>query len=70
LTKSDCDILEKRKTSFKGESFETRLNELCDFINDLPSSDTVCLLPTCHMCDVLNIVILSNKNVIKYINVI
>jgi len=42
VTKSDCNILEK--ISFKGESFETRLNELCDFINNLPS---VCLLPTC-----------------------
>jgi len=48
----------KRKISFKGESFETRLNELCDFINNLPS-DTVCLLPTCHMCDVLNIAMLN-----------
>jgi len=31
VTKSDCDILKKRKISFKGESFETRLNGLCDF---------------------------------------
>jgi len=31
---------------------------LCDFINNL-SSDIVCLLPTCHMCDVLNIVMLN-----------
>jgi len=31
VTKSDCSILEKRKISFKGESFETRLNGLCDF---------------------------------------
>jgi len=58
LTKSDCEILEKRKISFKGQSFETRLNELCDFINNLPS-DTVCLLPTCHMCDVLNAAMLD-----------
>jgi len=36
VTKSDCNILEKRKISFKSESFETRLNELCDFINNLP----------------------------------
>ncbi|KYN09981.1 DNA repair and recombination protein PIF1 [Trachymyrmex cornetzi] len=58
LTPSDCDILEKRKVSFKSESFETRLNELCDFINNL-SSDTVCLLPTCHMCNKLNAAMLS-----------
>jgi ATP-dependent DNA helicase PIF1 len=57
LTKSDCNMLEKRKLSFK-DSFETRLNEICDFIDSLPS-DTVCLLPTCHMCDVLNTAMLS-----------
>lgn len=59
LTKSDCEILESRRISFKSESFDSRLNELCNFIrNDLPS-DTVTLLPTCHMCDVLNAAMLS-----------
>ncbi|KYN13600.1 DNA repair and recombination protein pif1, mitochondrial, partial [Trachymyrmex cornetzi] len=58
LTPSDYDILEKRKISFKGESFETRLSELCDFINNL-LSDPVCLLPTCHMCNELNVAMLS-----------
>jgi len=58
LTKSDCEILEKRIISFKGESFDTRLNELCGFISNLPS-DTVCLLPTCHMCDALNTAMLN-----------
>lgn len=53
VTKSDCKILENKKVFFKGNSFESKLNELCDFINTLPS-DTDCLLPTCHMCDVLN----------------
>ncbi|XP_029162230.1 uncharacterized protein LOC114933816, partial [Nylanderia fulva] len=53
VTKSDCKILESRKISFKADSFESRLNELCDFINSL-SSDTVCLFPTCNMCDVNN----------------
>jgi len=43
VTKSDCEILKNRKISFKGDSFESRLNELCIFINDLPS-DAVCLL--------------------------
>jgi len=32
LTKSDCEILENRKISFKGDTFESRLNKLCDFI--------------------------------------
>jgi len=58
VIKSDHDILEKRKISFKSKSFELRLNELCNFINNLPS-DTVCLLSTCHMCDVLNTAMLS-----------
>ncbi|KYN03093.1 hypothetical protein ALC62_06070 [Cyphomyrmex costatus] len=58
LIPSDCDILEKRKISFKGESFETRLNELCDFINNF-SSDIVCLLPNNHMCDQLNAAMLN-----------
>ncbi|XP_067215692.1 uncharacterized protein [Linepithema humile] len=58
LTKSDSDILQKRKIFFEGDSFESRLNELCNFINNM-TSDTVCLLPTCHMCDVLNAAMLS-----------
>ncbi|KYN41412.1 hypothetical protein ALC56_04175 [Trachymyrmex septentrionalis] len=58
LTPSDYDILEKRKISFKGKSFETRLNKLRDFISNL-SSDTVCLLSTCHMCNELNAAMLS-----------
>ncbi|EZA51529.1 ATP-dependent DNA helicase PIF1, partial [Ooceraea biroi] len=53
LTKSDNEILERRKLLFKNNSFESRLNELCDFINNLPLN-TACLLLTCHMCDVLN----------------
>ncbi|KYN02844.1 ATP-dependent DNA helicase PIF1 [Cyphomyrmex costatus] len=58
LIPSDCEnILEKRKISFKGESFETRLNELCDFINNFTS--IVCLLPNNHMCDQLNAAMLN-----------
>jgi len=48
----------KKKKSFKGESFETWINELYNFINNL-ASDTICLLSICHMCDVLNAVMLS-----------
>ncbi|XP_026826367.1 ATP-dependent DNA helicase PIF1-like [Ooceraea biroi] len=58
LTKSDCEILENRQISFKGDSFESRLNEICNFINDFPL-DIVCLLPTRHMCDVLNAAMLN-----------
>ncbi|XP_026824779.1 uncharacterized protein LOC113561784 [Ooceraea biroi] len=58
VTKSDCEILENRKISFKGDSFESRLNELCNLINDFPL-DIVCLLPTRHTCDVLNAAMLN-----------
>lgn len=58
LTESDYEILESRKISFKSNTFESRLNELCNFINDLLPI-TVCLLPTCHMCDVLNAAMLN-----------
>ncbi|XP_011863424.1 PREDICTED: ATP-dependent DNA helicase PIF1-like, partial [Vollenhovia emeryi] len=58
VIKSDYDILESRKISFKGVTFETRLQELCNYIDNFPS-DAVCLLPTCHMCDVLNAAMLN-----------
>jgi len=58
VTKSDCEILESKKISFKGDFFKSRLNELCIFINDL-LSDAVCLLPICHMCDILNTAMLN-----------
>jgi len=52
----------KKKIFFKNEYFEERVNKLCDFINNL-SFDTVCLLSTCHMCDVLNIAMLNRNNI-------
>ncbi|XP_020297669.1 uncharacterized protein LOC109862139 [Pseudomyrmex gracilis] len=58
VTQSDCKILRTRILPFKGLSTESRLNELCNFISDFPT-DTVCLLPTCHMCDVLNAAMLN-----------
>lgn len=58
MTKFDCDVLESRKISFKNDSLESRLQELCDFINNF-FSDTVCLLPTRHMCDILNTAMLN-----------
>ena len=58
LTRSDCANLESRKISFKGNSVESRLKEICDFMDNLPS-DTVCLLPTRDMCEVLNAAMLN-----------
>ncbi|XP_070528976.1 uncharacterized protein [Cardiocondyla obscurior] len=58
LTKSDYAVLKNKKISFKGNSLEFRLKELCDYINNC-SSNIVCLLPTRHMCDTLNKAMLS-----------
>jgi len=58
LKKSDCEILKKRKISFKGESFQERLIEIRNYIDNLPS-DTVCILTICHMGDVLNDALLN-----------
>lgn len=53
LTKFDSEILKSRKICFEDASFDSRLKDLCNFINNF-SSDTVCLLPSCYMCDILN----------------
>ncbi|XP_070517894.1 uncharacterized protein [Cardiocondyla obscurior] len=58
LTKFDYAVLKNKKISFKGNSLESRLKELCDYINNC-SSNIVCLLPTRHMCDTLNKAMLS-----------
>ncbi|XP_024872055.1 uncharacterized protein LOC112454736 [Temnothorax curvispinosus] len=58
LTTSDSEILEKRRISLKGQSFDERLYELCNYLDNLPPN-TVCLLPTRYLCDVLNTAMLS-----------
>jgi len=50
-------FLKKEKYLLKVNLLKQDVNELCNFIDDLPS-DTVCLLP-CYMCDVLNTAMLS-----------
>ncbi|XP_048514295.1 uncharacterized protein LOC125501742 [Athalia rosae] len=58
VTDSDTKMLSSRKITFKAIEFKDRIRELCYYINNLPI-DTVCLLPTCRMCDVLNEAMLS-----------
>ena len=53
LNKDDLKILNSRKISFTKTNCHDKLMELCDYIDTL-SSDTVCLLPTRHMCEALN----------------
>ncbi|KAL6433602.1 hypothetical protein ACFW04_006589 [Cataglyphis niger] len=48
-------ILENRKISFKGDSFESRLNELCNFIDNCHQIPFVyCLLVVCAMFSMIN----------------
>ena len=49
---------QSRKINFKGSSCDDRLDELCTYMNKLPI-DTICLLPTCYLCKVLNTAMLD-----------
>ncbi|XP_025266373.1 uncharacterized protein LOC105249112, partial [Camponotus floridanus] len=58
LTDSDINVLESRNINFKEGSCNERLNELCTYMNQLPI-DTICLLPMCYLCKVLNTAMLN-----------
>jgi len=58
VTDSYVTVLEKRKINFKETNCDGRLKELCDYLQSL-SIDTVCLMPTCALCDVLNTAMLN-----------
>ncbi|XP_067205359.1 uncharacterized protein [Linepithema humile] len=58
ITDSDINVLESRKIIFKENSCDERLNELYTYMNQLPT-DTICLLPTCYLCKVLNTAMLN-----------
>lgn len=53
LLDSDSKCLMSRRIEFTSSTCGGRLQELCDYIRKLPV-DAVCLLPTCHICDILN----------------
>ena len=53
LLTSDMQLLQTRQLKFNSSSYSMKLDELCEYINHLPA-DTVCLLPTCHLCETLN----------------
>ena len=50
ITSEDVALLEKRKISLHSDTLSGRMKEV---LNTLPN-DTVCLLPTRHMCAELN----------------
>ena len=53
VTKSDVEIINKRRIQFSNSDISLRIEELCDVLSSLPN-DTVCLLPTLNMCKILN----------------
>ncbi|KAG5318516.1 PIF1 helicase, partial [Pseudoatta argentina] len=53
VTNSDINVLQSRKIYLKGSSCDEKLNELCTYMNQL-LVNTICLLPTCYLCKVLN----------------
>ena len=53
VTSEDVNLLEKRKISIRSDTLSGRMKEVVQTLNTLPN-DTVCLLPTRHMCNELN----------------
>ncbi|KYN05749.1 ATP-dependent DNA helicase PIF1 [Cyphomyrmex costatus] len=58
VTDSDTAVLNARKIQFTETTCDGRLYELCNYLEKLPL-DTVCLLPTCALCDTLNTAMLN-----------
>ncbi|XP_057335389.1 ATP-dependent DNA helicase PIF1-like [Microplitis mediator] len=60
MTVDDIKLLEQRKITIDSSlSYHDRLHEVCNYIEKLPL-DTVCLVPTCKQCDLMNSV-MTNK---------
>ncbi|XP_053596131.1 ATP-dependent DNA helicase PIF1-like [Microplitis demolitor] len=60
MTVDDIKLLEQRKITIDSSlSYHDRLQEVCNYIEKLPL-DTVCLVPTCKQCDIINSV-MTNK---------
>ena len=53
VTSEDVTLLEKQKLSLHSDTLSGRMKEVVQTLNTLPN-DTVCLLPTRHMCNELN----------------
>ena len=58
VNNKDVEILEKRKLSLSNNTVTGRMDEVVETMTKLPS-DTVCLLPTRHMCEQLNACMLN-----------
>ena len=53
ITKDDANVLENQKISLSSDTMAGRMKEVVQTLTTLPN-DTVCLLPTRHMCNELN----------------
>ncbi|XP_014299180.2 uncharacterized protein LOC103578710 [Microplitis demolitor] len=61
MTADDIKLLEQRKIIIDPSlslSYNDRLHEICNYIAKLPM-DTVCLVPTCKQCDLINSVMID-----------
>ncbi|XP_074114135.1 ATP-dependent DNA helicase pif1-like [Cotesia typhae] len=59
MTNDDIKLLEQRKITIDPSlSYNEKLHEICNYIDKLPS-DSVCLVPTCKQCDLINSVMTS-----------
>jgi len=64
VTVSDTAALERRKIKFMETTCDGRLQELYNYLQNL-SADIVCLLPTCALCNTLNIAMLNHISLNK-----
>ncbi|XP_044582956.1 ATP-dependent DNA helicase PIF1-like [Cotesia glomerata] len=59
MTNEDIKLLEQRKITIDPSfSYNEKLHEICNYIDKLPS-DSVCIVPTCKQCDLINSVMTS-----------
>ena len=59
ITKDDANVLENQKISLSSDTMAGRMKEVVQTLTTLPN-DTVCLLPTRHICNELNKQVLEN----------
>ncbi|XP_074099923.1 ATP-dependent DNA helicase PIF1-like [Cotesia typhae] len=61
MTNDDIKLLEQRKITIEPSlSYNEKLHEICNYIDKLPS-DSVCLVPTCKQCDLINSVMTKDN---------
>lgn len=60
MTNDDIKLMEQRKITIDPSlSYNEKLHEICNYIDNKLPSDTVCLVPTCKQCDLIDSVMTS-----------